>query len=44
LVRAATLDPRKAQTLTLLGRVQLQRQHYEDARQTLEGAVAANAD
>lgn len=42
--RAASLDPRKVQTLTLLGRVQLQRQHYEDAQKTLEGAVAANSE
>lgn len=40
---AASLDPRRIQTLTLLGRVQLQREHFQDAQKTLEQAVAANS-
>lgn len=40
LSHAAALDPGKVQTLTFLGRVQLQRQHYDDAQKTLEGAVS----
>jgi tetratricopeptide (TPR) repeat protein len=39
LMRAAASDPRRVQTLLVLGRVQLQRQHYEDARNTLEQAI-----
>jgi len=42
--RAATLDPQREQTLTLLGRVQLQQKHYDGARKTLEQAVAANSE
>jgi len=42
--RAATMDPRRVQTLTLLGRVQLQQKHYDDARETLEQAVAADSE
>lgn len=44
LTRSATLDPRQAPTLTLLGRVQLQREHNDDARKTLEQAVEANSN
>jgi tetratricopeptide (TPR) repeat protein len=42
LSRAAVLDPRREQTLSLLGRVQLQRQHDHDAQTTLEQAIAIN--
>lgn len=41
---AVTLDPRRVQTLTLLGRVQLQQKHYDDARRTLEHAVAEDSE
>jgi tetratricopeptide (TPR) repeat protein len=41
--QAAISDPGKEQTLSLLGRVQLQRQHYADAQKSLEQAVAANS-
>lgn len=44
LSQAARLDPRRVHTLTLLGRVQLQREHPEDARKTLEQAVAATSE
>src|SRR5580692_3159796 len=43
LSRAATLDPRRVQPLTLLGRVQLERQEYEVGRKTLEQAVITNS-
>jgi tetratricopeptide (TPR) repeat protein len=41
--RAATLNPHRVQTLTFLGRVQLQRQHYADAQKSLEQAVAVDS-
>jgi tetratricopeptide (TPR) repeat protein len=44
LIRAAALDPKKVQTLTLLGRVQLVRQHLDDAKKILEGAVLADPE
>ena len=42
--RAVKLDPRRVQALTLLGRVQLERQHYGDAQKTLEQAIEAKSD
>jgi tetratricopeptide (TPR) repeat protein len=42
LSQAAVLDPRRLQTLNLLGRVQLQLQHNRDAQATFEQIIAAN--
>lgn len=44
LAHAAELDPRRAQTLTELGRVQLFRKEYDSAQKTLERAVADNSN
>ena len=44
LAHAAELDPRRAQTLTELGRVQLLRKEYDIAERTLEHAVADNSN
>jgi tetratricopeptide (TPR) repeat protein len=42
--RSATLDPRRVQTLCLLGRVQLQRKKDDDAEKTLEQAVVDDSN
>lgn len=42
--RAVRSDPREVQILTLLGRIQLERNHFEDAQKTLQHAVAVNSD
>jgi len=44
LSRAVTLDPGRFQTLILLGRVQLQRERYDEAQKTLEQAVTADSE
>lgn len=42
LSRSAVLDPRREPTLSLLGRVQLKRQHDRDAQRSLERAIVIN--
>jgi tetratricopeptide (TPR) repeat protein len=44
LTQSAGQDPRRVQSLALLGRVQLLREHYQDAETTLERAVSVDPE
>lgn len=44
LSEAVVSDPQRIQPLALLGRVQLQLHHYDDAQKTLERVVSANSE